>query len=143
MDPQVRRDFAPLDDEARSSPAAPVPTICSRARAAFNEAVESIPEDEKVAYLQALARAPHLVEVESNPDIYLEFLAFDLWKAATRVVQYWNARVDIFGERAFFPLTSTGEGALSPEDVDVLNTGFLMVLPNDNAGRAVVRQVST
>jgi hypothetical protein len=98
----------------------------------------SIPHEDKGAYLEALSRVPHLVELESNPDQYLDFLGYDPWKAALRVVEYWKTRVDLFGERAFLPMEISGEGALSPEDIRVLETGSFMVLPNNKYGQAVV-----
>jgi hypothetical protein len=108
------------------------------ARSLFHDAMASIPQEDKGAYLEAVGRVPHLVEVESNPDRYLDFLGYDPWKAALRVAEYWKARVDLFGDRAFLPLTISGEGALAPEDVRVLETGSFMVLPNNKEGRAVV-----
>lgn len=112
---------------------------CNReARSLFDDAMASIPHEDKGAYLEALSRVPHLVELESNPDQYLDFLGYDPWKAALRVVEYWKTRVDLFGERAFLPMEISGEGALSPEDIRVLETGSFMVLPNNKYGQAVV-----
>jgi hypothetical protein len=34
----------------------------------MKEALDAIPEGEKTAYAEALARSPRLVEVESNPE---------------------------------------------------------------------------
>jgi hypothetical protein len=109
------------------------------ARAQFHEAMGGIADDDKAAYAEAARRAPNLVEAESNPDRYLEYDKYDPWKAARRVANYWKTRVEIFGDRAFLPLTLTGDGTMSAEDVKLLRTGFFMVLPNDKQGRAVVR----
>lgn len=110
------------------------------ARAQFHEAMASISDEDKAAYAKAVRQAPNLVEAESNPDLYLEYDSYDPWKAALRVANYWKTRVEIFGDRAFLPLTITGDGAMSSEDVKVLRTGFFMVLPNEKQGRTVVRE---
>jgi hypothetical protein len=109
-----------------------------RARIHFNEAMESLPHGDRAAYGEAMERAPRLVEMESNPDHYLDHAELDPWKAAGRVAAYWDARVELFGNRAFLPLTISGEGAMSQEDVDLLESGFFMVLPNESQGRPVV-----
>jgi hypothetical protein len=109
------------------------------ARAQFHEAMASIHDEDKSAYVEAARRAPDLVEAESNPDLYLEYDSYDPWKAALRVANYWKTRVEIFGDRAFLPLKITGDGAMSSEDIKVLRTGFFMVLPNEKQGRTVVR----
>jgi hypothetical protein len=110
------------------------------ARAQFDEAMAGLPRETKESYVEALRRNPDLVETESNPDLYLAYDQHDPWKAALRVAAYWKSRAEIFGDgRAYRPLTLTGHGALSPEDVKLFRTGFLMILPNDRHGRAVVR----
>jgi hypothetical protein len=110
-----------------------------RARAHFNEAMASIPHDDRAEYGEAMERAPRLVEIESNPDHYLDHADFDPWKAAAGVAAYWKARVEFFGDRAFFPLTISGDGAMSPDDVELLQSGVFMVLPCDRQGRHAVR----
>jgi hypothetical protein len=112
------------------------------ARAQFQEAMASVPDEDTAAYMEAVRRVPSLVARESNPDLYLEYDSYDPWKAALRVANYWKTRAEIFGDRAFLPLTLTGDGAMSSEDVKILRTGFFMVLPNDKQGRTVVRATS-
>jgi hypothetical protein len=110
------------------------------ARAQFDEAMAGLPPETKGSYAEALRRNPHLVEAESNPDLYMAYDQHDPWRAALRVAAYWTTRAEIFGDdRAYRPLTLSGHGALSPEDVKLFHTGFLMILPNDRHGRAVVR----
>jgi len=120
----------------------------------FDEAMAVLPHETTAAYVEAVRVAPHLVEAESNPDIYLAFHNGDPWKAALCVATHWKMRAEIFGgennakgdsnknsesNRAYRPMTLTGDGAMSPDDVKVFKTGFLMVLPSDRHGRAVVR----
>jgi hypothetical protein len=113
-------------------------TRMERARAHFNEAMASIPPNDRASYTKAMERAPRLVEIESNPDHYLDHAGLDPWKAAARVAAYWETRVEFFGDRAFLPLTISGDGAMSHDDVELLRSGFFMVLPKDRQGRPVV-----
>ena len=111
----------------------------SRSKAQLQEALDMLPDDQKQSYLQALKVAPKLVEIESDFERYLAFDKFDPWAAAKRIVDYWEARLDVFGpEKAYLPLVLSGQGALSPEDLDVLKTGFFMALPDNQHGRPVL-----
>ena len=84
----------------------------------FRLALEFISFGDKRDFLLALERVPFLVEFESNPAKFLQREDFDIAKAVKRVCAYWKYRCEIFGnERAFCPMTLTGDGALSPEDV--------------------------
>jgi hypothetical protein len=109
------------------------------ARENLQEALKLIVPDEKAAYLEAMNRAPDLVETESDPTIFLKYNFFNAWDAARHLTSYWNERKRVFGDRAFLPLTLlTEEGALSKEALHALNEGALRLLPNDSHGRAVV-----
>jgi len=64
---------------------------------------------------------------------------YNVHAAACRLVKYWKIRHEFFGdERAFLPLIQTGRGALTRDDVVVLNCGVLALLPNDQNGRGVL-----
>jgi len=104
----------------------------------FQDALNIIPDKEKVAYLEALKRCPNLVAQESSPTRFLHFDNWNPWSAARRHVDYWGQRHDVFQERAFLPMIQTGEGALTKEDVKLLDSGFGMLLPPDQHGRVVV-----
>jgi hypothetical protein len=141
-------DVASLSPKASGGPAA-VPGLLNgarseadsrreRTRAHFNEAMASLPPNDRASYTKAMERAPRLVEIESNPDHYLDHAGLDPWKAAARVAAYWETRVEFFGDRAFLPLTVSGDGAMSHDDVELLRSGFYMVLPKDRQGRPVV-----
>ena len=109
-----------------------------RSKAQLKDAFAIIPEEEKTAYTEALKVAPHLVELESSAERYLRFDNFDPWAAARRIVDYWKARVELFGNRAFRPITLSGNGALNEDDVELFRTGAFMVLPPDSEGRPVI-----
>lgn len=114
------------------------PIVIDRAKAQLRESIEMIPLNEKSAYLKALRRAPQLIGIESPMERFLLFDNYNPWSAARRIVNYWEKRVEIFGERAFLPLLLSGEGALDKDDLECMNTGFLMLLPEDKHGRTVM-----
>lgn len=51
---------------------------------------------------------------------------------------YWAKRKQIFRERAFLPMTMTGDGAMNHEDIIFLRTGYFCFLPPDSQGRPVI-----
>jgi hypothetical protein len=63
---------------------------------------------------------------------------YNIAAAARRLVSYWECRKELFGERAFLPMTQLEKGALSEDDVAVLQTGYLALLPDDTDSCAVV-----
>ena len=93
----------------------------------IENAIEAMDSNEKAAYLRALKVAPHLVDHEAPPSWFLQFERYDAWAAAKRWVSYWEQRSEIFGERAFLPMSQSGYGTLSPKDVEVLRTGYLVM----------------
>jgi hypothetical protein len=105
---------------------------------ALDEAMNLLPEADKAAYLEAQRLVPELVLKESNPIWFIWRDKYDPWSAARRLALYWNKRKDYFKERAHLPMNQSGEGALSKEDVALLNTGYCVLLPRDAKGRDVV-----
>jgi hypothetical protein len=100
------------------------------------EALDAIPAAEKQAYLEALDRAPLLVESESEPVGFLRCEKYDAWAAARRLVAYWETRRKFFGpERAFLPMTQTGAMA---EDMEYVEKALITILPCDDHCRPVV-----
>lgn len=104
----------------------------------FNIALKLIPYSEREAYTEALQRAPLLVATESDPMSSLRCEDFNAFKAAFRVMSYWKKRKSLFGSRAFLPMDQTGEGALTVQDIEMLNSGSLAFLHNDSSGRVVL-----
>ena len=112
------------------------PEILPESMTLLQEALEAIPQHEKVDYLQALERVPHLVARESPGESFLRAMQFDPWAAASRLVAYWKFRREAFGtERAFEPMTL--DGAMK-QDKHIFELGFCALLPPDRAGRCVV-----
>jgi hypothetical protein len=101
----------------------------------LREALLAIPDEEKVAYLEALVIAPLLVERESDPVAFLRCEKYDAVSAAHRLVVYWVIRKKHFGaERAFLPMTQSGAMAA---DMEYLEKALIVMLPDDEHERAV------
>jgi hypothetical protein len=58
--------------------------------------------------------------------------------AARRLANYWKLRKQVFQERAFLPMDVSGHGALTADDVRILQTGYCINLPRDAQGRCVL-----
>ena len=109
-----------------------------KALQAVEDAINMMADEEKADYLEAKSKVPHLVMKESNPLWFVRCEKWNTWAAARRVAFYWRKRKEIFGERAHLPMNQSGEGALSKEDVALLSTGYVCLLPRDSQGRDVV-----
>lgn len=108
------------------------------ARQAVEEAIGMVPTVDKIAYLEALHTRPSLIESESDPLRFVRAENYDSWAAARRLCSYWAIRREVFGERAYLPMTQSGNGALTREDVVVLSCGEVALLPDDSGGRSVL-----
>ena len=59
--------------------------------------LDKIPDEEKMCYLEAIEKCPHIV---NDPAHRLLFLRTDVYQAprsARRLVTYWEKRVELFG----------------------------------------------
>jgi hypothetical protein len=80
-------------------------TMLTEGTALMAQALQAIPDTDKLAYLEAVERAPELVQRESDPAAFLRCEKYDSRAAAHRLVRYWNVRKMVFGpERAFLPM---------------------------------------
>lgn len=104
----------------------------------IRNAIGLIPDDKKRSYSKAAAQCPELVKTEADPLKFLKYCDGNCWNAAQAIVDYWDEREKLFGERAFLPMVSTGEGAMSIEDVMALNTGHFALLPRTPHGQEVM-----
>lgn len=99
----------------------------------------ALPNDERGDYLSALQYCPNLLLTESNPTWFLNCTNWEVEAAGRRLAGYWKRRREAFGfDRAFLPLSLTGKGALSQEDIAVIRQGWVVFLPEDTCGRPVV-----
>jgi len=104
--------------------------------AILNQAISELPTAVKATYLEALERAPELVEKESNPHSFLRCENHDARAAANRLVNYWDVRKKTFGpDKAFLPMTQAGALA---DEMDYVRKALAVNLPNDEHGRAVI-----
>ena len=93
---------------------------------ALQRALDPVALEDKRDFVLALERVPFLVQHESNPSKFLQRENFHVARAVRRLCLYWKYRCEIFGsERAFCPMTLTGDGAFRPEDVDAFCTGIV------------------
>jgi hypothetical protein len=114
------------------------PSLAMQAFFQLERALELIPDEEKAAYTEAMHRVPDLVDSESDPFRFLWYEKYNISAAARRLVLYWECRKELFGGRAFLPMTQLEKGALSEDDVTVLQSGYIALLPDDTDGYAVV-----
>jgi hypothetical protein len=110
----------------------------SRHRRSFDRTLMLIPQKEKLGYLQAIRRAPLLVEEESPPELFIRHERNHSMKAVRRFLTYWEERVKIYENRAFLPIVQTGEGALGPAELEAWKTRYLVNLPQDECGRGTL-----
>jgi len=112
------------------------PEMIQNSQALLREAMNGIPDRDKVDYLEAVERVPELVDGESPSIAFLRCQHYDPWSAADRLVAYWKMRKLIFGaDRAFLPMTLDGSMA---SEVQYLEKGIVLLLPDDKHGRPVV-----
>ena len=101
-------------------------------RVALQQAQEALQwhldEDMVRDYRQAVAAVPELVEQESPLLSFLRAEQYNPALAAARLARYWSVRKEIFQERWLLPMNQTGRGALSPESVAILRSGYLTCL---------------
>jgi len=126
-----RSPLSPID---RSKQWTPMTLALERLQHALN----SIPMTEKLDYLAALQVAPDLVLKESDPTCFLRCTNFDAPSAARKLVFYWKSRRSIFGDRAYRPMTLTGDGAMSAEEIAFIKSGYIAYAPKDQEGCTVV-----
>lgn len=81
-------------------------------------------------YRLARECVPDIVAIESDPLKHLRAEDGHASKAATRAALYWKKRRHYFGEdRWLLPMTQTeGTGALSLEDIQVLRSGYIVIV---------------
>lgn len=90
--------------------------------------------DTRKEYEAAVSVAPELVKTESNFGDFLCVEANIPFNAARRLALYWKARKKVFGDRWLLPMNQTGHGALSKQDIDVLRSGYIVIMPRPSGG---------
>eukprot|EP00977_Amphora_coffeiformis_P028165 scaffold34715_cov236-Amphora_coffeaeformis.AAC.1 len=82
---------------------------------------------ERLEYTLAVKFVPGLVEKESPIIVFLRTDGFNPLLAARRLAAYWKYRREIFGERWLLPMTMTGSGCLSVDDINFISTAYNVV----------------
>jgi hypothetical protein len=92
--------------------------------------------DQVATYLEVLQKAPHLIQSESDPRLFLHREKGDAVAASRRLFAYWSKRLKLVGaERAYLPLRFGG--ALAQEELIILRSATFGPLPCDLHGRDV------
>jgi len=113
------------------------PDLISRQLLLLEDYLAKLAPDESTGIKEAEERCPSIVGSDEHKLAFLRSEMFNAKLAAKRFAKYWNKRIELFGEKAFMPLTI--DGSMSDEDIVALSTGFASVLPGkDETGRALV-----
>ena len=103
------------------------------------QAIQLLDHDTKAAYLQAVQRAPEVVEHESDPLKFVRANEYNIWTAAVKLCRYWKERKYAFGPDKFTkPLNLSGFGAMGREDMLSLQSGATVILPKTRDNKYVV-----
>ena len=117
-----------------------VPEITAEQLAAVRDAMDRIPIEDRSGFIKASVRCPELIEIETDPAIFLRHENYDAELAAKRIAKYWNMRETVFGEdHAYLPMTQSG--AMGAEETMRMMRQcphFRDFLPNDAHGRTVI-----
>jgi len=101
------------------------------------EAMQCVPEDERVEYHEALVKCPDIVATESPATLFLKAAGYDVLGAARKLANYWKSRKLCVGShKAFLPLTI--EGAMA-DDLEYLGKGIRYdEFERDQFGRTIL-----
>ena len=117
-----------------------LPALRARVRRHVDSVIRCMPDErETKAYCEAVERDADLVQTETDPLQFVRYCGYNLYKGAKRLCLYWTERLKLFGpDRAFLPLTLTGTGALTKEDVRNLYGGYPSLLPDTKSGHKCI-----
>lgn len=111
------------------------PSLIATSLADLNNELENIPQNQKKEWTRAQEEIPQLVG-NAHKLMFLRCEVFNTSRAATRIVKYWEKRVELFKERAYRPLTIEN---MFDEDDEAITLEHLQLLPDkDFDGRAVL-----
>uniref|UniRef100_A0A7S3L648 BZIP domain-containing protein n=1 Tax=Amphora coffeiformis TaxID=265554 RepID=A0A7S3L648_9STRA len=94
----------------------------------FEDVIDQMEDDVKKYYYIARETIPELVATETDPHKFLLAASGDVKSAAERLATYWMNRHYFFGDRWLLPMTQTGTGCLSREDVENLRSGYITLV---------------
>lgn len=147
----VQKEFDALDDETKDqlkrdlygidTPIDETSDLLEQSLAALREQLSSLeaPEEddgEHQAYNRAREKCLEYVNSEKFLLPFLRAERFDVDRAVTRILVYWDEKLKLFGEEhSFGPVTLA---SLQESDIQVIGDGGFSWLPKDAHGRAVL-----
>ncbi|KAL7580644.1 hypothetical protein ACA910_002158 [Epithemia clementina (nom. ined.)] len=110
-----------------------LPGLRSRVRRHVHSVIQCLPPSQTLAYREAMRRDASLVDTETDPLQFVRYCKYDIGQGARRLCAYWTERLKLFSpKRAFLPLTLTGTGALTEQDIDTLRAGYPSLIESTN-----------
>lgn len=89
-------------------------------------------------YETALSVNSKIVGIDSPFERFSRNANGDAKHAQRNLEQYWQSRKSLFGERFALPMNQSGHGTLSTGDIEVLRSGFVVLLPKTKNDLPVV-----
>ena len=100
------------------------------------EKVRKLPSRLGEDYLEALVSNLNLVQQDSDENLFLRMIPEV--NPCERIAAYWKLRREVFGDRWLRNIYLVEGEAFTTQDIDAIESGFGVVLPNDNYHRSVV-----
>lgn len=96
-------------------------------RKAVYKAIACFHKDERIGFEVARRQAAHLIEIESDPLVYLRATNNDVARAARCLAVFWKMRRELFNDRFDRPMSMAGGGALCDDDIATMRTGWMLI----------------
>mmetsp|Transcript_3235 Transcript_3235/g.4416 ORF Transcript_3235/g.4416 Transcript_3235/m.4416 type:complete len:211 (-) Transcript_3235:524-1156(-) len=110
--------------------------IITEALSLFNEEIDKLADKDREGIAKAEKRCPEIINTKEHKLMFLRSDNFMVDLAAKRFANYWNKRIELFGEKAFSPLTISDS---LNNDKEALNTAFCKLLKaKDDVGRSII-----
>lgn len=129
-DPQFSSGYHDESDQASCDQDARV----AKALAELDESLANLKSKRIKSWLEAQRNCPELTNNDAKL-LFLQSEEFDVPRAAKKLADYWAKRVELFGDKAFLPMTL--DGALR-DDWDALKLGIWRLAGYDTSGRRIV-----
>lgn len=113
---------------------APAPSLEKQVELAMSSLDPALTQE----YFRALEVTPNLVRRETKISDFLRVEEYNPELAAKRLARYWKTRKLLFGERWLLPMAQTGSGCLTPNQIEILRSGFLSVVNCSKKGAVMI-----
>lgn len=99
----------------------------------LEEEIQKLSEEKRSGMDHASVICPEIFESKEHRLLFLRCEQFNVDLAAMRMANYWNRRIELFGNAAFNPLSVA---TIREKDKKELSLGFLRIIPDtDGTGR--------